>query len=116
MTRLSIIESLLDTARLDTELLAKNDQLGDNFTVPRLVEFAFCTDEKQVADTLYSFVMDNQYGTAHVEQDENDYRIIITIHTPVTQHVLCSLSGFMVCLAKLFKVQYDGWGCILQKA
>ena len=36
---MSLVETLLDTARLDTDLLIKNDALGDDVAISRPVDF-----------------------------------------------------------------------------
>jgi hypothetical protein len=33
---------------------------------------------------------------------------------PITQPLLCSVSRFMVSLGKLYQIEYDGWGSIIQ--
>jgi len=37
-----------------------------------------------------------------------------SIRMPITQPVICSVSALMVCLARLFSVEYDGWGSVVQ--
>lgn len=109
------IESLLSTAFQDTELLTKLDQDGDNFSRARDVDFVLKAEELKKAELIASFVSDNQYGVPSIEETEEGYRLIVTVYMPITQHVLCSVSGMMVCLAKLFSVEYDGWGCVVQR-
>ena len=38
-----------------------------------------------------------------------------SIHSPTTEHVTMTLSAFMVCLSKLYDLDYDGWGCVIKK-
>lgn len=57
---------------------------------------------------------DNQYGDASVETVDDQFRILVQIFMPTTQQLLCSVSGFMACIAELYDLEYDGWGCVLQ--
>lgn len=109
------IDSLLSTAFQDTELLKQLDEDGDDFSIARDVDFVLKAVELKKAELVASFVTDNQYGVASVEEADEGYRLIVTVHMPITQHVLCSVSALMVCLAQLFSVEYDGWGCVGQR-
>jgi hypothetical protein len=113
---MQIVESLLEAAYEDTQLLQKNDELGDSLAIARDVDFVFLTADRTKADTVASFVNDNRYGIPYIEEAEDGFRLIVTLHMPTTQNVLCSVSAFMVCLAKLFDVEYDGWGCVIKSA
>jgi regulator of RNase E activity RraB len=110
------IDSLLSTAFQDTELLKQLDQDGDDFSVARDVDFVLKTEELKKAELIESFVTDNQYGVPRVEETDEGYRLIVTVHMPITQHVLCSVSALLACLAQLFAVEYDGWGCVVQRS
>ncbi len=110
----TVIKSLLKTSYQDTELLKKNDSMGDDFTVPREVDFSFIAESEESAEVVASFVNDNQYGNARYESVDNIYRVTVIITMPTTQNVLNSISGLFVCIAHLFKVEYDGWGCVIQ--
>lgn len=109
------IDSLLSTAFQDTELLKQLDKDGDDFSIARDVDFVLKAAEQEKTELVASFVTDNQYGVASVEEADEGYRLIVTVHMPITQHVLCSVSALMVCLAQLFSVEYDGWGCVVQR-
>lgn len=113
---MQIIESLLDAAYEDTQLLQKNDALGDSFVIPRDVDFVFLANDRTRIETVASFVEDNQYGVPLVEEVDGSFRLIVSVHMPTTQNVICSVSALMVCLSKLFDIEYDGWGCVLQTA
>ena len=112
---MSIIEKLTQTAQSDTELLIKNDRLGDDVRTPRLVDFLFTAEDRESADALAEFVAGNQYGESHIEPAESGFRVLAVIEMPITQHLICSVSGLMECLAAVFKVEYDGWGCVIQQ-
>jgi regulator of RNase E activity RraB len=109
------IDSLLSTSFQDTELLKQLDEDRDDFSIARDVDFVLRATELKKADLVASFVTDNQYGVASVEEADEGYRLIVTVHMPITQHVLCSVSALMVCLAQLFSLEYDGWGCVVQQ-
>lgn len=112
---MAIVESLLSTAYEDTQLLTKLDEGGDKFSIARDVDFVLKTEELSKAQIVTSFVADNRYGVPRIEEVGGCHRVIITIHMPITQHVLCSVSALMMCLAQLFSLDYDGWGCIVQR-
>jgi hypothetical protein len=57
----------------------------------------------------------DQYGVARVEEADQEFRILVVVPMPTTQHVLCSVSALMVCIAALFGAEYDGWGCTIQR-
>jgi Regulator of ribonuclease activity B len=114
--RVHIFDLLRENAVADDDLLIKNDAQGDIFNKPRDVDFAFKTTDKEKADSLSEFINGKNYGSSHVEHNDGDdlFWIFVVVHMPITQHVLCSMSGFMVCLARLFQVEYDGWGSVIQ--
>jgi hypothetical protein len=53
---MNIFERLTQNAKEDTVLLRKNNELGDVFTKPREVDFAFETAERERADDFAEFV------------------------------------------------------------
>ena len=112
----SIIELLLDTAKSDTDLLLKNDARGDVLAVPRPVDFLLRAPTAEKAQLVADFINDNRYGDASVASDEGGHRVTVVIEMPITQHVLCSVSGLMACIGKIFDVEYDGWGSVLKTA
>jgi predicted RNA-binding protein (virulence factor B family) len=111
-----LVDSLLNAAYQDTQLLLKNDKLGDVLSKSRDVEFLLRTQDKTRADTVCSFINDNQYGVAKVESDDEGFGILVTVNMPSTQQLLCSVSALMCCLSELFSVEYDGWGTTIQRA
>ena len=113
---MSFIDTLLTTAYEDTQLLVKNDELGDDFSMSRNVDFILRCDTIQKAETVSSFVSDNQYGIPTIESDGDSLRLRVTVFMPITQQVLCSVSGFMACIAKIFSVEFDGWGSQIQRS
>ena len=113
---MTIFDLLHENALLDNDLLRKNDAMGDKFDDPRDVDFAFKTNDKQRADDLSEYINGKNFGNASVAAAvEGEYGVLCVIHMPINQPLLCSVSGFMVCLSRLFQVEYDGWGSIIQK-
>jgi len=112
---MEIIESLLKSAYEDTQLLLKNDSLGDQFSTPRDVDFLLIAENEHKASLVCAFINDNRYGTARVEQSGEEFNITAVIRMPVEQNILCSVSGLMTCIGAIFGVEYDGWGCVLKK-
>lgn len=105
----TIVEALIETATADTALLVKNEELGDDASVIRKVDFILYAESKKDADLVASFMNDFRYGAPQVEKSEKRYRLTVTIEMPTTQNVLCSVSGFMACLASIYELEYDGW-------
>ena len=113
---LPIVDDLLQNAYEDTQLLIKNDQLGDVFSVSRDVEFLLRAPDEEKANTVCSFINDNQYGVATVQEQNGKFSILVVVHMPITQNVLCSVSALMTCLAAIFSLDYDGWGSVIKNA
>ncbi len=109
-----IVERLLETAYQDTQLLEKRKAMGDILSLFHTVDFCLGTDDGKQANTVCSFISDNQYGTAHVEENEGAFRIITIVETPITESIICSLSANMVSLSYMFNVDYIGWGSCIE--
>ncbi|MGI0154151.1 ribonuclease E inhibitor RraB [Pseudidiomarina sp. PP-1MA] len=112
---MSTIEKLLDNAYQDTQLLIGNDEKGDNFNVPRDIDFILYAPTAEKAALVANFINDNRYGSARSETINENHRITVVVNMPSTQNLVCSVSGLMVCIASLFNIEYDGWGCALQR-
>jgi hypothetical protein len=110
----AITDILLRTAYEDTQLLRKNDAHGDVFSVPRDVDFFLVAEDKEKAELVSSFINDNQYGTARVDEGDGTYNVLVVVHMPTEQNILCSVSALMACVAAIFGIKYDGWGCVIQ--
>ena len=112
---MSLFDLLTETAKADTELLRSNDSLGDVFTAPREVDFSFNSAKRENAEDFAEFVNGKQYGVARVTELENgQFGVQVFITMPVTQHLICSVSGFMLCLSRVFLIDYEGWGSVIQ--
>jgi|SRR5215470_4555849 len=113
---MNMFELLHENAVADTELLRSNDKVGDIFTKAREVDFAFETGDKERADDFAKFVNGKSYGTAAVSKLPDDrFRVLVLITMPITQYVIGCVSGFMLCLSRLFQIDYLGWGSVVQK-
>jgi hypothetical protein len=114
-----LVERLLETAVEDNRLLIKNQELGDRDEIPRNIDFVLYAKSQERAELVASFVTDNHYGRPSVQRVEHDggvlWRMLITIHAPTTEHVVMTLSAFMVCLSQLYDLDYDGWGSTIHK-
>ena len=112
-----MFDLLTKNAIEDTSLLLKNDEMGDVFTKPREVDFTFESPERERAEDFAEFVNGKSYGTAQVgELEAGRYRVVVLITMPIHQPLICSVSGFMLCLSRLFKIDYQGWGSVVQNA
>jgi Regulator of ribonuclease activity B len=110
---MSFVQLLMDTAVADSQLLVKNQEVGDRADIPRDIDFFLYAKDEEKAKLASSFVTDYRYGrpsVVHVEErGEYSWRLLITIHAPTTENVMMTLSAFMVCLSQLYDLDYDGW-------
>ena len=111
---MSVISKLMEATEADTDVLRNLDANGDDFSKFREVDFTFKCATKDKADTVSGFLDDYQYGKASVIKANQQYLVQVLIDMPVTQNILLCVSGFMTCIADLFGVEIDGWGCIAQ--
>ena len=88
---MTVFELLHQNALSDTDLLRRNDELGDILTTAREVDFAFETGDNERADDFAEFVNGKSYGTAAVSKLPDDrFRVLVLITMPITQHVIGS--------------------------
>ncbi|OOG38362.1 ribonuclease E inhibitor RraB [Rhodanobacter sp. C05] len=108
---MKLVTTLMETAAADTDVLRSLDRNGDRFSVFRNVDFLLVATDAEKADLVASFINDHGYGKAVLQEPAS---ILVTINMPVEQPVVLCVSGFFACLAQLFGVEYDGWGCVAQ--
>lgn len=108
---MTLVEILMKNAQADTEMLESLDARGDDFGIERDVEFVLVAESADVAELVRDFVNDHQHGRASAAEVGGRHLVTVVVFMPLRQHVLASVSGFMACIAKLFGVVYDGWGC-----
>jgi hypothetical protein len=112
---MSIFDQLRENALADNDLLRKNDARGDLFSKPRDVDFAFKTTDAEKASDFCEFVKGLNFGDAKINRSDDGVNwVLVVIRMPINQNILCSVSGFMVCLSRLFQIEYDGWGSVIQ--
>jgi Regulator of ribonuclease activity B len=114
---MSMFDLLHENLLADNDLLFKNDARGDMFAKPRFVDFAFKTTDRTKADDLCEYVNGKNCGLARVDEGNDQvFWIIVQVDMPITQNVLCCVSAFMLCLSRLFTIEYDGWGSVIQSS
>jgi Regulator of ribonuclease activity B len=114
---MTVFELLTETAKADRDLLIKNDEAGDDFNKPREVDFSFETRERERANDFAEFVIGKSYGRAQVSETEpGQFQVLVLITMPINQNIINCVSGFMLCLSRLFQIEYQGWGSVIQKA
>lgn len=116
---MAFVDTLLSTSEVDFGLVRRNREKGDHSEIPRDVDFVVDAPTEEKAELMCNFVTDNHYGRPSYEKVALDggktlWRVLIVINTPATENVICSLNGLFVCLAELFDLEYNGWGCTLQ--
>jgi hypothetical protein len=113
---MTMFERLTETAKADADLLRLNDQRGDIFDKPREVDVAFETSDKERATDFVEFVNGKSYGATQLtELEAGRFRLVVLITMPVNQNVINSVSGFMLCLSRLFQIDDQGWGSVIQR-
>lgn len=112
---MSVISRLVEAAVADTDVLRSLDANGDDFSKFREVDFSFKCQNEEKARAVASFLDDYQYGRASVAVENGQYLVQVLIDMPVTQNILLCVSGFMTCIAELYGVELDGWGCVAQR-
>jgi hypothetical protein len=116
VAQVGIVDTLLDTARADTDLLLTSDKHGDVLSKRRDVTFLLLAPEQAKAGLVANFIEDNRYGRAVVETGESQVRVCVHINMPIDQPIICSVSGLMACVAAIFGLEYDGWESEIQRA
>ena len=111
---MSVIGKLMDSAVADIDVLRSLDSNGDDFRKFRDVDFLFRCPDKEKAGLVSGFINDYQFGRAVPSDENGESTILVTINMPVEQHIILSVSGFMTCLAELYGLEFDGWGCVAQ--
>lgn len=109
-----LVDTLMETARADTDLLRKLDSQGDQFAVPRDVDFLLRAPSKEKAEIVSGFINDYQFGAASLQEQDGQYSVLVIINMAIQQQAILSVSGFMGCICALFGLDYDGWGCVAQ--
>lgn len=111
---MAIIDKLIDSAVADIDVLRSLDSQGDDFSTFRDVDFLLRCPSKEKAELVASFINDYQYGKAKAIEQDGEYSIQVIINMPVKQNIILSVSGFMTCLAELYGLDFDVWGCVAQ--
>jgi len=111
---MAVIEKLMESAEADIDVLHALDRQGDKFSIARPVDFLLRAESRDKAVLVAGFINDYQFGTASTNEDENGHSIQVIINMPVEQNVILSVSGFMQCIAEIYGLEYDGWGCSAQ--
>jgi regulator of RNase E activity RraB len=110
----SVVEKLMDSAVADVDVLRALDSQGDDFSKFREVDFLFRCSSQEKAELVAKFINDYQYGVATTLCKDGKSTIQVIINMPVQQHIIFSIAGFMTCLAELYGIDFDGWGCVAQ--
>jgi len=93
----------------DHELLQLKDRQGDVFRYALDIDFAFKTPQEENARDLAEYINGKNFGNATVRGGEDGvYWVLVAISMPITQHLVISVSAFMLCLSRLFLMEYDG--------
>ena len=113
---MAVLDTLMENAIADVDLLRQLDGQGDRFSVPRDVDFLLRCPTSEKAEIVASFINEHQYGVATVQDQGDSPSVRVVIRMPIEQHTLHAVSGFMACVSEFFGLEYDGWGCVAQSA
>lgn len=113
---MAVIDKIMNSAEADIDVLRALDRQGDRFSIARPVDFLLRAESREKAALVAGFINDYQFGAAKASEDESGHSVQVIINMPVEQNVILSVSGFMQCIAELYGLEYDGWGCIAQTA
>ena len=113
---MGILDELVSTAMADVDLLQIRDRHGDVFVHRRPVDFVFVATSESQASAVAGFLSDYRYATTSITPVDDMFSITATVTMSVEQQELLAVSGFMQCMATLFKVTYDGWGAPVVKS
>lgn len=111
---MSVLDTLMESAKADTDVLRALNAQGDGFSSPRDVDFLLRAPSKVNAEIASGFINDYQFGTATLQEQDGQHSIRVIINMAIQQHTIHSVSGFMGCICALFGLEYDGWGCVAQ--
>lgn len=111
---MSIVEELMNSAISDTDVLRALDSQGDDFGIFREVDFSFRCPTPEKANIVAGFISENQFGHATATHENDESKVLVIINMPVAQNIILSVSGFMTCIAELYGVEFEGWGCVAQ--
>lgn len=98
----------------DWELLRALDELHDNVAIPRDVEYVLIARTRDRAEQVADFLRRQCEARAIVREFDSEFTILVTIHMPVRRQIALSVSGFMVCVCRMYGLEYDGWSCVPQ--
>ena len=113
---MSVVDTLMETAAVDADLLRKLAAQGDHASVPRDVEFLLKASSTDHASVVACFINDCRYGLATAQGPLESPCIVVVVRMPVEQHAILAVSGFMACVCEVFGLDYDGWQCAVQTA
>ena len=113
---MSLIKKLMDGAAADVDVLHALNKQGDDFSKFRQVDFRLRSPSQEKAELVAGFVNDFRYGDASAVEYNGAWTVQVVIHMPVQQSIIASVAGFMTCVAELYGLEFDGWGCVAQTA
>jgi hypothetical protein len=111
---MSIVDKLMDSAAADLDVLRSLEAQGDEPGKVRDMDFLLRCPSKEKAELVAGFINDCRYGKAKAIEDDDSHSVQVIINMPVKENVILSVSGFMTCLAELYNLDFDGWGCVAQ--
>jgi hypothetical protein len=112
---MSVLKKLVDGAIVDVGVLRSLDEQGDDFTKFRDVDFLLRCPTQEKAELVAAFINEYQFGQASVFEEDEKPCVQVIINMPVTRNVILSVSGFMACIATMYELDFDGWGCEVQE-
>jgi hypothetical protein len=110
-----ILQDLADTAAADAETMRTLAAQGDIREKTRAVDFFIDCESLQMAKDISAYLSAGGYANAKVDVDEDSFRVTATVAMALVGSHLLTTSGLLLCISRLFRAEYSGWGTLLQK-
>lgn len=115
MSMNTVLQKITRVAGQSNSVLLNLDNEGDDSTMPRQVNFDFICQNEKKADAVASTLTDFQFDQTTVLKQDDRYSVEVVITMPATPDLMFCVSGFMACVAELHSIDFDGWGCFVQR-
>lgn len=110
-----ILQELVETAAADVETLRSLATQGDILEKARAVDFFIECDSFEVAKAVSAYLNAGGYANAKVDIDDDSFRVTATVAMALEGSHLLTTSGLLLCISRLFRAEYTGWGTLLKK-
>lgn len=110
-----IVDELAEGAAADLDTLRALIAKGEVPETTRAVDFFIECDTAQIAEDLSAFLASSRFATMETVVTDDGICVRATLEMPLLPGNLLAVSGFFLCVSRLFRANYTGWGTIVQK-